>query len=154
MDIACHLRRNTPSNPCFNTDFIRTKVRFCVNLIHFFYLSAVTFRFFAYYKVERRTFHPLSSFMGSSWSLLTLFLVYSYPNERLGLLSRRLLEPLSKVSLTSPEGLGLLSATSILGLCYAYPTPTLRPCYDIATTYERRRNDLAMCRFSQRQQKP
>ena len=47
---------------------------------------------------------------------------------------------ISKVSLTSLEGLGLLSATSILGLCYAYPTPTLRPCYDIATTYERRRN--------------
>ena len=48
---------------------------------------------------------------------------------------------ISKVSLTSLEGLGLLSATSILGLCYAYPTPTLRPCYDIATTYERRRNE-------------
>ena len=71
--------------------------------------------------------------MGSSWSLLTLFLVYSYPNERLGLLSRRLLEPLSKVSLTSPEGLGLLSATSILGLCYAYPTPILRLRYALAT---------------------
>ena len=67
--------------------------------------------------------------MGSSWTLLTLFLVYSYPNERLGLLSRRLLEPLSKVSLTSPEGLGLLSATSRLGIRYAYRTPTLRLCY-------------------------
>lgn len=67
--------------------------------------------------------------MGSSWTLLTLFLVYSYPNERLGLLSRRLLEPLSKVSLTSPEGLGLLSATSRLGIRYAYRTPIVRLCY-------------------------
>ena len=45
--------------------------------------------------------------MGSSWSLLTLFLVYSYPNERLG----------------------LLSATSRLGIRYAYRTPILRLCY-------------------------
>ena len=67
--------------------------------------------------------------MESSWTLLTLFLVYSYPNERLGLLSRRLLEPLSKVSLTSPEGLGLLSATSRLGIRYAYRTPIVRLRY-------------------------
>ena len=128
---------------------MRTKVRFCVNLIHFFKLSAVTSRFFAYYKVESRTFHPLSSFMGSSWSLLPLFLVYSYPNERLG-----------SASQTSLEGLGLFSATSRLGLRYAklsshfgynYDIPTcflfyykiLIPSFPLPTTLLRPSNDLA-----------
>ena len=62
-------------------------------------------------------------------SLLPLFLGYSYPLLTLGLPSAWLLEGLSNLSRTSPEGLGLLSATSILGLRYAYLMPTLRPCY-------------------------
>ena len=71
--------------------------------------------------------------MGSSWTLLTLFLVYSYPNERLGLLSRRLLEPLSKVSACSRPPLGSVYATPTERLYYAYATQNYRATLDIAT---------------------
>ena len=95
--------------------------------------------------------------MGSSWTLLTLFLVYSYPNERLGLLSRRLLaldlsrlarprtspKPLPKVSACSRPPLGLVYATPIERLYYAYATQNYRATLDIATIYLGYTNNIA-----------
>ena len=115
--------------------------------------------------------------MGSSWTLLTLFLVYSYPNERLGLLSRRLLaldlsrlarprtspKPLPKASACSRPPLGLVYATPIERLYYAYATQNYRatldsydsptyflfyyksfaPSFPLPTTLLRPSNDLA-----------
>ena len=60
-------------------------------------------------------FYTLVYFLWSSYCLLGVFLPSSYPNERLDLASR-----------TSPQGLGLLSARSILRLRYDLPTTLLR----------------------------
>ena len=61
-------------------------------------------------------FYTLVYFLLSSIHLLGAFLPYSYLRLPIGLASRRSLEPLSYLSQTSPEGLGLLSTRSTLSL--------------------------------------
>ena len=71
-------------------------------------------------------FFTLVYFLLSSIHLLGAFLPYSYPNERLGLVPRRPLAPLPKVSACSRPPLSSAYATPLLRYSYDLRTPLLR----------------------------